>query len=374
MFLACFLMCCLLLSACGSTPTETPIEPPAEPSEQESSLTPESSAAPAEKPEPQTTEPQIYIIEGYSLEELGYSVTIPEEFETITDPNHTDERANCFFDVRHSKQSEKLHAFVSFLNGGFTEIDISVAEDLAFNPYTLRLLQGYRFDELTDEKDRVRIGDEYLTAALLDDYAVYKNDKVIICDFTDLYYYHTYSATFAQAAESWKRNSLDYGWLVPIYDSLGTKIEGMIVPAYEPNDEQNWETIDRQVAKEIWTSYESFWNGPKNRFAHFSHDEIENPTFWWGLWDADGGRGYGTMIKMMRNDHGDIKAFIYYPEHPETEFMSYRSSETAQLLITEAGDGKLILQYSDCDASEFYKAGSDFKTAYNAYAAIHHNW
>ena len=80
------------------------------------------------------------------------------------------------------------------------------------------------------------------------------------------------------------------------------------------------------------------------------------------------------MIKMMRNDQGDIKAFIYYPEHPETEFMSYRSSETAQLLITDSGDGKLILQYSDYDVSEFYKAGESFMEAYNAYSDLHHTW
>ena len=168
MFLVWLLMLCLLLSACGNSPTGTPTEPPAEPSEQESSQPPESSSSsPATIPAPAPAEPKINIIDGYSLEEMGYMVVFPDELSGLNDPNRPDSKP--YFQANH---------YISYygsplVNGNSTSIEIWVADNqIAYNGYTLRMLQFYKPSELADEKARVRLKEEYYDLAALEQYQI----------------------------------------------------------------------------------------------------------------------------------------------------------------------------------------------------------
>ena len=496
MFLVWLLMLCLLLSACGSTPTETPTEPPAEPSEQETSLPPESSVAPAEKPEP--TEPKIYIIEGYSLEELGYSVVFPEQLAELKDPNEC-AGGDSYFQVTHHKKGQP---YPEFLNGTSTTIDIFVADDkIAYNSYTMRILQCYKLAELQGEKDRIRIKDEYFDLAAMDYYQIYRNNEIIIYDLTDFYYQE--GMVFEQQYFSFYEylplvnfdsHGYDNSWLLEQYNYFGNHITEIIydaegnslihyermkdwqlVDGLEANDitfrlvnfkndpvpglyidivprmivepgekriqvgadpvisgytdkngelvwneyfpciegeeylltvtsatignqnytntssyvlpdlsklegsytaEYLWEQIydSSTVEHQFWDTLEGYWNGPKNRFVIFGFNEKGQPVFCPGLYDAGGGRGYGTVTGITQNNDGATVIEVYYPEHPESVMLGYLPAETITVTINSLAEESMNLQYSDYNASSFYRAGADRETAYEAYAALNHNW
>ncbi len=491
------LLLCLLLSACGTVPAEAPAEPPV----QEESLPPESSASPVEKPE--TAEPEINFIKGYSLKEMGFSVVFPEWLSELEDPNET-AAAQPFF--KENSNNENLYA-PSFLNGNCTTVDISVAESTkSYGSYTLRILQCYKPEELAGEKDRVRFYDRYLDLSELEALQIYRTDEIMICDLTDLFYiegkamegtYYSFNDYLSLTnAHCLNFYGYDNSWLLDLYNYFGDSITEMVYDAEgnslihyermkdwrladgsEANDitfrfvdrnsqpvsglyidlhpriilapdekrpdigpspvltgqtDQNgeitwknyfpchegeeyilsvtsasagsqnytntaqyilpnlsklggsytaeylWEKVFGSTTEEyaFWKTLEGYWNGPKNRFVIFDFNEQGQPVFASGLYDAGGGRGYGTVIRMEQTSDQAAVIDVYYPEHPESVMMGYIPAETVQLIIdgNPAAEDSLMLQYPSYDKGSFYRAGSDFDTAYNAYAAIHHNW
>jgi len=372
------LLLCVLLCACGSAPAEAPAEPPA----QESSLPPESSSSsPATIPAPAPAEPKINIIDGYSLEEMGYMVVFPEELAELEDPN--DSISKPYFQA-----SDSIHYGSSFSNGNSTTVDIWVADNqIAYNSYILRTLQCYKPSELTDEKARVRLKEEYYDLAALEQYQIYRGDDVMICDLTDLYYEEIIISEeschgFAEylSFESQYCHEYDNSWLLEQYNYFGDHILEMIYDGQgnaisEANTVGNLtEYAPDQQAFDLWEMLVGYWNGPKNRFIVFDFNEEGQPVFWAGLYDADGGRGYGKVIDIAAKDDGTAVVKVFYPVHPENEIVGYLPPEIMEVTISSYTDAEMIVQYSNYPLGPFYKEGSDFETAYEAYAALNHNW
>ena len=223
------LLLCVLLCACASTPTEPSAEPPV----QEEPLPPESSSSPATIPAPTPTEPVISIVDGYSLEEMGYMVVFPEELAELEDPN--DSISKPYFQANHY-----ISYYGSpFVNGNSTTVDIWVADNqIAYNSYILRILQCYKPSELEDEKARVRLKDKYYDLAALEQYQIYRGDDVMICDLTDLYYEEIIKSEeschgFAEYLSFESQYCFDYdnSWLLEQYNYFGEHILEMIYAA-----------------------------------------------------------------------------------------------------------------------------------------------
>ncbi|MEA4911785.1 MAG: hypothetical protein VB092_04105 [Oscillospiraceae bacterium] len=122
---------------------------------------------------------------------------------------------------------------------------------------------------------------------------------------------------------------------------------------------------------ERWgSSLVGYWSAAEGRFACMDMEDSHSAVFYSGVWDAGGGRGFGSVTSLAATGDAELTAAVTWPAVEAGEAADAAKELTLTVVFDYAGleqDGKIRIKVGDGDWQQYMFAGATREEAYQTY-------
>lgn len=172
-------------------------------------------------------------VEGYSIEELGFSVKADKNF---VDPNLEHQLESTYLTIAGNSDYIMGDLTQDDLLGSFTYLCVLTAETkLSVTEIPIKYLQGFKVDDIKDENRPIKVKSEDYSWDKLKKYKIYADSSVVIFDFTDLIMTDSYDEYLLKYSAD--HLNYDFSWTNSVYQYFKEQISQCIIPSLNDSDE-----------------------------------------------------------------------------------------------------------------------------------------
>ncbi len=143
-----------------------------------------------------------------------------------------------------------------------------------------------------------------------------------------------------------------------------------VQPTQRPDDFPQLTGDEMTAVYEKWATLVGYWNTTEKGFVILDMADSHTATFSSGLWEADGGRGYGNVTGIKQSGDMEFTIRVDYP-HQEATDIAPEYPQLEQIVVIDYSgkeqDGKIRIKIGDEDFKQYRFAGWFSQDAYNEF-------